>query len=60
MPRTTVLRKLGYLSLLGQVEHDGTAYVISDQTLSTVTPLLDQAIKLIIDTADALRAVQDG
>jgi hypothetical protein len=47
MPRTTVLRKL-------------QGYVISDTALQTITPALDRAIKLILETADALRAVQNG
>jgi hypothetical protein len=60
MPRTTVLRKLQYLSKLGYVTQDGSAYVISDMALRSVSPLLDRAIKLILETADALRAVQGG
>ena len=33
---------------------------ISDGALQTTTPALDRAIKLILETADALRAVQNG
>jgi hypothetical protein len=60
MPRTTVLRKLRYLSKLGYVMQHGSAYVISDAALRSISPLLDRAIKLILETADALRAVQNG
>jgi len=60
MPRTTVLRKLQYLSKLGYVTQDGSAYVISDLALGSVSPLLDRAIRLILETADALRAIQKG
>jgi DNA-binding IclR family transcriptional regulator len=58
MPRTTVQRKLQYMSKHGYVTQDGSAYAISDKTLSTVTPALDSAIRLIHETSDALRAVQ--
>jgi hypothetical protein len=60
MPRTTVLRKLQYLPNLGYVTQDGSAYVISDTALRSISPLLDRAINLILETADALRAVQNG
>jgi DNA-binding IclR family transcriptional regulator len=60
MPRTTVLRKLQYMVKQGYVRQDGSAYAISDAALQTTTPMLDSAIKLIIATADALRAVQNG
>ena len=60
MPRTTVLRKLQYFVKQGYVTQDGSAYPISDAVLRTTTPMLDRAIKLIIETADALRAVQNG
>ena len=60
MPRTTVLRKLQYMLKHGYVAQDGSAYVISDAALQTTTPALDSAIKLILETADALRAVQNG
>jgi DNA-binding IclR family transcriptional regulator len=59
MPRTTVLRKLQYMVKHGYVAQDGSAYVISDAALQTTTPALDRAIKLILETADALRAVQN-
>jgi len=55
MPRTTVLRKLQYMVKHGYVTQDGSAYLISDAALRTTTPALDSAIKLVIDTADALR-----
>ena len=60
MPRTTVLRKLQYMLKRGYVAQQGSAYVISDTALQTTTPALDRAIKLILETADALRAVQNG
>ena len=60
MPRTTVLRKLQYMLKHGYVTQEGSAYVISDAALKTTTPALDRAIKLILETADALRAVQNG
>jgi hypothetical protein len=60
MPRTTVLRKLNYLVKVGYVTQHDSAYLISDTALRTTTPLLDRAIKLILETADALRAVQNG
>ena len=60
MPRTTVLRKLQYLSKLSYVTHDGNTYVISDVALRSISPLLDHAIKLILETAEALRAIQNG
>lgn len=60
MPRTTVLRKLQYMLKHGYVTQDGSAYLISDAALQTTTPALDRAIKLILETADALRGVQNG
>ena len=42
------------------VTQDGSAYLISDAALQTTTPALDRAIKLILETADALRDVQNG
>jgi DNA-binding GntR family transcriptional regulator len=60
MPRTTVLRKLQYMVKHGYVREEGKGYVISDTALQTITPALDRAIKLILETADALRAVQNG
>ena len=60
MPRTTVLRKLQYMLKQGYVKQEGSAYLISDAALKTTTPALDRAIKLILDTADALRDVQNG
>ena len=60
MPRTTVLRKLQYMVKHGYVTQEGSAYVISDAMLCTTTPALDRAIKLIFETADTLRDVQNG
>jgi hypothetical protein len=44
----------------GYVSQHGSAYLISDKMLGMTTPALDQAIRLILDTADALRGVQNG
>jgi hypothetical protein len=60
MPRTTVLRKLQYMLKHGYVTQEGSAYLISDAALKTTTPALDSAIKLVLETADALRAVKNG
>jgi DNA-binding MarR family transcriptional regulator len=60
MPRETVRRKLDYLVKRGYVRKIESTYAISDETLLEVTPHLDQAINLICDTADALRAAQNG
>jgi hypothetical protein len=60
MPRITVLRKLQYFVTRGHVAQDGSTYLVSDAVLRTTTPLLDRAINLILETADALRAVQNG
>jgi hypothetical protein len=38
---------------------DGSRYVISDTALATTTSALDRTIKLILETADALPAVQN-
>jgi len=57
MPRPTVLRKLIYLKTIGHIAQTGSKYTISDETLLRVTPALDQAIHLILETADALRNV---
>jgi len=60
MPRTTVIRKMRQLSSLGYVTLNGTKYAIRDEMLRNPHPtLLDGAIKLVIDTANALRAVAD-
>jgi|SRR5262245_47508510 len=60
MPRTTVSRKLRHLSKLGYVTQNGSAYVISDAALRSISPLLDRAIALILETAAELHAVQNG
>jgi hypothetical protein len=60
MPRATVLRKLIYLKTLGHIAQTGSKYTISDGTLLRVTPALDQAVHLILESADALREVQNG
>jgi IclR helix-turn-helix domain len=60
LPRTTVLRKLQFMLKHGYVSQRGSAYLISDAMLGTTTPALDQAISLILEAADDLRAVQNG
>ena len=60
LPRTTVLRKLQSMLKRGYISQHGSAYLISDDMLGTTTPALDEAIRLILDTADTLRAVQNG
>lgn len=61
MPRTTVLSKLSYLIKHGHIRQEGNVYCVADKVLATRTPALDRAIAVIIEAADALRAVQkDG
>jgi hypothetical protein len=55
-----VLRKVQYVLRHGYVTQDGSKYVISNTALQTTSPALDRAIKLILETADAMRAVQNG
>ena len=59
MPRTTVLRKLDYLIKLGYIRQEGTVYYVADKVLATRTPALDRTIAIILEAADALRAVQN-
>jgi len=58
MPRTTVLSKLSYLIKHGHIRQEGNVYCAADKVLATRTPALDRAIAVIIEAADALRAVQ--
>jgi hypothetical protein len=58
MPRTTVLSKLSYLIKHGHIRQAGDVYCVADKVLATRTPALDRAIAVIIEAADALRAVQ--
>ena len=58
MPRATVLRKLDYLIRQGHVRQEGTLYY--DKVLATRTPALDRTIAVILEAADALRAVRTG
>jgi hypothetical protein len=60
MPRETVRRKLDYLIRRGYVTKTESTYAISDKTLLEIAPQLDDAINLICDTADALRAAKNG
>ena len=58
MPRPTVLSKLSYLIKHGHIRQEGNVYCVADKVLATRTPALDRAIAVIIEAADALRAVQ--
>ena len=60
MPRTTVLRKLDYLIKQGHIRQEGTVYIVADKVLATRTAALDRTIAIILEAADALRAVQTG
>jgi DNA-binding IclR family transcriptional regulator len=60
MPRATVLRKLDYLIKQGHVRQEGTLYYVADKVLATRTPALDRTIAVILEAADALRAVRGG
>jgi hypothetical protein len=58
MPRTTVMSKLAYLIKRGHICQDGNVYRIADKVLARRTPALDKAISVILEAADALRAVR--
>jgi len=58
MPRATVLSKLTYLIKHDHIRQEGDVYVVVDKVLATRTPALDRAIAVILETADALRAIQ--
>ena len=60
MPRATVLRKLDYLIRQGHVRQEDTLYYVADKVLATRTPALDRTIAVILEAADALRAVRTG
>ena len=60
MLRATVLRKLDYLIRQGHVRQEGTLYYVADKVLATRTPALDRTIAVILEAADALRAVRTG
>jgi predicted transcriptional regulator len=65
MPRTTVLRRLQFLLRLGYVRREGRVYWLSERYLRAPPKALNEAVKLILETADALRAetkksVQNG
>ena len=60
MPRATVLRKLDYLIRQGHVRQEGSLYYGADKVLATRTPALDRTIAVILEAADALRAVRTG
>ena len=60
MPRATVQRKLDYLIREGHIRQDGEVYYVADKVLGTRTPVLDRAIAVVLEAADALRAIQTG
>ena len=60
MLRATVLRKLDYLIRQGHVRQEGALYYVADMVLATRTPALDRTIAVILEAADALRAVRTG
>ena len=60
LPRATALRKLDYLIRQGQVRQEGALYYVADKVLATRTPALDRTIAVILEAADALRAVRTG
>ncbi|MBV9725827.1 MAG: helix-turn-helix domain-containing protein [Gammaproteobacteria bacterium] len=59
MPRATVQRKLDSLIKRGYIRQVGNVYQVADKVLATRTPALDRAIAVIIEAADALRAVRN-
>ena len=60
MPRATVLRKLDYLIKQGHIRQEGLLYNVADKVLATRTPALDRTIAVILEAADALRAIRTG
>jgi IclR helix-turn-helix domain len=56
MPRTTVLRRLQFLLRLDYVRRNGRAFCLSDRYLRAPPKALNEAINIILETADALRA----
>jgi predicted transcriptional regulator len=65
MPRTTVLRRLQLLLRLDYVRREGRAYCVSERYLRAPPKALNEAIKIILETAEALRSeakksVQNG
>jgi hypothetical protein len=56
MPRTTVLRRLQLLLQLDYVRRKGRAYCVSERYLRAPPKALNEAIKIILETAEALRA----
>ena len=60
LPRATALRKLDYLIRQGHVRQEGSLYYGADKVLATRTPALDRTIAVILEAADALRAVRRG
>jgi hypothetical protein len=60
MSRATVLRKLDYLIKQGHIRQEGLLYNVADKVLATRTPALDRTIAVILEAADALRAIRTG
>ena len=60
LPRATALRKLDYLIRQGHVRQEGSLYYGADKVLATRTPALDRTLAVILEAADALRAVRTG
>jgi DNA-binding IclR family transcriptional regulator len=58
IPRTTVLRQLLFLLRLGYVCRKGRTYCVSQRYLRAPPKALNEAIKIILETAEALRAEQ--
>jgi IclR helix-turn-helix domain len=58
MPRTTVLRRLQLLLRLDYVRRERRAYLLSEHYLRAPPRALNEAIKIIFETAEALRAEQ--
>jgi IclR helix-turn-helix domain len=58
MPRTTVLRRLQFLLRLDYVRRKGRAYCVSERYLRAPPKALNEAIEIILETAEALRAGQ--
>ncbi len=60
MPRASVQRKLDNLIKRGYIDQVGNVYRVADKVLATRTPALDRAIAVIVEAADALRAVRSA
>jgi IclR helix-turn-helix domain len=56
MPRTTVLRRLQLLLRLDYVRREGRIYCVSERYLRAPPKALNEAIGIILETAEVLRA----